>query len=144
MALKVELRPGERMILGECVITNTDQRARLRIEGALPILREKDIMKAEQANTPARRIYLAVQLMYTARDQRAHHEIYFKLVGELITAVPSTWQFIEAINNHILTGNMYKALKEASKLIEYERELLVNAERGASLRQGGEGNRKSA
>jgi flagellar protein FlbT len=144
MALKVELRPGERMILGECVITNTDQRARLRIEGALPILREKDIMKAEQANTPARRIYLAVQLMYTARDQRAHHEIYFKLMGELIAAVPSTWRYIEAINNHILTGNMYKALKEASKLIEYERELLVNAERGASLRQGGEGNRKSA
>jgi flagellar protein FlbT len=144
MALKVELRPGERMILGECVITNTDQRARLRIEGALPILREKDIMKAEQANTPARRIYLAVQLMYTARDQRTHHEIYFKLMGELIAAVPSTWRYIEAINNHILTGNMYKALKEASKLIEYERELLVNAERGASLRQGGEGNRKSA
>ena len=144
MALKVELRPGERMILGECVITNTDQRARLRIEGALPILREKDIMKAEQANTPARRIYLAVQLMYTARDQRTHHEIYFKLMGELIAAVPSTWRYIEAINNHILTGNMYKALKEASKLIEYERELLVNAERGASLRQGGEGDRKSA
>lgn len=144
MALKVELRPGERMILGECVITNTDQRARLRIEGALPILREKDIMTAEQANTPARRIYLAVQLMYTARDQRAHHEIYFKLMGELLAAAPSTWQYIEAINNHILTGNMYKALKEASKLIDYERELLIYAERGASLRQGGEGNRKSA
>ena len=33
MALKVELRPHERIIVGNCVITNTDQRARLLITG---------------------------------------------------------------------------------------------------------------
>jgi hypothetical protein len=27
MALKVELKPNERIIIGACVITNTDQRA---------------------------------------------------------------------------------------------------------------------
>ena len=32
MALKVELRPHERIIVGNCVITNTDQRARLLID----------------------------------------------------------------------------------------------------------------
>ena len=36
-------------------------------------------MTTEQANTPAKRIYLAVQLMYTARDPRLHHETYFIL-----------------------------------------------------------------
>lgn len=144
MALKVELKPGERMLLGECVVTNGDQRTRLLIEGSAPILRERDILTAEHANTPARRIYLAVQLMYTARDPRTHHAVYFKLMGEIIAAAPSTWPYIEAINNHILTGNMYKALKQAAKLIEYERELLTNAECGAGLQQGGEGNRKSA
>ena len=45
MALKVELKPGERIIIGNCVITNTDQRSRLLIEGEkVPILREKDIL----------------------------------------------------------------------------------------------------
>ena len=44
MALKVELKPGERIIIGECVITNDDQRTRLLIEGQTPILREKDIL----------------------------------------------------------------------------------------------------
>ncbi len=44
MALKVELKPGERIILGDCVVTNADQRTRLLIEGEAPILREKDIM----------------------------------------------------------------------------------------------------
>jgi len=38
------------------------------IEGHVPILREKDILTAERADTPAKRIYLAVQLMYTSKE----------------------------------------------------------------------------
>jgi flagellar protein FlbT len=137
MALKVELKPGERVIIGDCVVTNHDQRTRLLIEGSAPILREKDIMTAERANSPARRIYLAVQMMYTSRDPRTHHEIYFSLVRDIVQAAPSTWPYIEAINNHILTGEFYKALKEAKKLITYEQELIDHAARGPSLREGG-------
>src|SRR6201996_3102425 len=117
MALKVELKPGERLIVGECVITNADQRTRLLIEGQAPILREKDILTPKTADTPAKRIYLAVQLMYLARDPQVHHDVYFKLVRDMFSAAPSTWPVIEAINNHILTGELYKALKDAKKLI---------------------------
>jgi len=104
MALKVEMKPGERMIIGDCIITNSDQRTRLLIEGDTPILREKDILTAETANTPAKRIYLAVQLMYLSRDPCAHHETYFALMRDILEAAPSTWRYIESINNHILTG----------------------------------------
>jgi flagellar biosynthesis repressor protein FlbT len=124
MALKVELKPGERILIGESVITNGKQRTQFLIAGKMPVLREKDIITARDANTPARRIYLAVLLMYTSRDPRAHHATYFALLRELIEAAPSTWPQIEIINNQILTGNTYKALKEAKKLILYEQELL--------------------
>jgi flagellar protein FlbT len=134
MALKVELKPGERIILGECVITNADQRTRLLIEGEVPILREKDILTPELADTPARRIYLAVQLMYTSKDSSSYHEIYFKLVSDLVRAAPSTWPLVESINNHILAGEMYKALKDAKKLIAHETELLNHAKRGPDAR----------
>ncbi len=144
MALKVELKPGERIILGECVITNADQRTRLLIEGQTPILREKDILTAHSANTPAKRVYLAVQLMYTSKDPRPHHEVYFALVRDIMRAAPSAWPLIESINNHILTGEMYKALKDARKLIAYEEELVNNAKRGASLRNSREASRQSA
>jgi len=140
MALKVELKPGERILIGESVVTNTDQRTRLLIEGAAPILRQKDIMTPDQADTPAKRIYLAVQLMYTSRDAHRHHELYFSLVRDIVQAAPSTWPLIEAINNHILTGEMYKALKEIKKLIAYEEELLAHAARGPSLRKSGKSN----
>jgi flagellar biosynthesis repressor protein FlbT len=143
MALKVELKPGERIIIGDCIVTNADQRTRLVIEGETPVLRQKDIVTADGADTPAKRIYLAVQLMYTSRDPRLHHEVYFALVREMVEAAPSVWPLIENINNHILTGEMYKALKHAKKLIAYEQELLSNAKRRADLRNSREADRRS-
>ncbi len=136
MGLKVELKPGERLILGECLITNGDQRTRLLIEGQAAILREKEIMTPELADTPAKRIYLALQIMYTSRDPRTHHDTYFTLTRELVEAVPSAWPYIEAIGNHIITGSMYKALKSAKALIAYEKDLLDNASRSPDLRRG--------
>jgi flagellar protein FlbT len=145
MALKIELKPGERIIIGDCVITNADQRTRFLVEGTRPVLREKAIMTAERANSPATRIYLAVQMMYLSNDARAYHEVYFKLVSDIIQAAPSTWPYIEIINNQILTGNFYKALKEADKLIRYERELLANATQCSSdLPKRGKANFKPA
>ena len=81
-------------------------------------------MTAAQANTPAKRIYLAVQLMYTSRDPRLHHETYFILMRDLVQAAPSAWPHVVAVSNHILAGEMYKALKCAKTLIAYEKELL--------------------
>ena len=144
MALKVELKPNERILIGESVITNCNQRSWLVIEGSSPILREKDILTAKRADTPAKRIYLAIQLMYTSKEPRDYHELYFSLVRDITSAAPSVWPHIETINNHILTGEMYKALKDAKKLIGYEQELLDNAKRGTGLRRGSETDRKSA
>ena len=144
MALKVELKPGERIFIGECVVTNDDQRTRLLIKGAAPVLREKDIMTSQRANTPAKRIYLAVQLMYTSRDPREHHDVYFALVKDIVQAAPSTWPLIESINNHILRGELYKALKQSRKLIEYEEELFRNAACRANIQKRGKGNSERA
>lgn len=127
MALRIELKPGERILIGESVLINSDQRATFLIEGSAPILRERDIMMPDESDTPAKRIYLAVQLMYTSRDPRAHHDVYFALVRDIVQAAPSTWPYLESINNRILTGDLYKALKEARNLVQYEQELLQNA-----------------
>jgi flagellar biosynthesis repressor protein FlbT len=124
MPLKVELKPNERIIIGACVITNTDQRARLLIDGNnIPILREKDIMTPATADTPAKLVYLAVQLMYISPNPQLNHGTYFNLVRDIVSAVPSAWPIIEGINNHILSGELYQALKYARKLVAYERKL---------------------
>jgi flagellar biosynthesis repressor protein FlbT len=127
MALRIELKPGERILIGESVLINGEQRASFLVGGSAPILREKDILTPEQADSPAKRIYLAVQLMYTSRDPRTHHDVYFALVRDIVQAAPSTFRYVEIINNRILTGELYKALKEAKNLVHYEQELFENA-----------------
>ena len=137
MALKVELKPHERIIIGACVVTNTDQRARLLIDGdRIPILREKDILTPETADTPAKLVYLAVQLMYLSPDPMAHHPTYFSLVRDILTAMPSAWPFIEGINNYILNGDLYHALKESKKLIGHEEQILESARKLQTIRRG--------
>ena len=122
MSLKVELKPGERLIVGGCVITNADQRTRLTIEGKLPILREKDILKPEAADTTAKLIYLAVQLMYLEGSFQASRTEYFTLVNAMAASLPQSVPLLDAINNEILTNNLYKAMKASKKLIQFEQE----------------------
>ncbi len=79
------------------------------------------------ADTPAKLLYLAVQLMYITQDPQKHHAVYFDLVRDLLAAMPSSIPAIQEINNHILSGDYYKALKESKKLIAYEKQLLDQA-----------------
>ena len=130
MALKVELKPNERIIIGNSVIRNGEQRTRFFIEGDAPILREKDILTPTTANTPGKKVYLAVQLMYLQGDLSSHNEIYFPLVRDFLTAAPSAMPLIAEINNRILSGDLYKALRSAKKLVAYEQDLMDHALRG--------------
>lgn len=136
MALKVELKPGEKLLLGNCIVTNGDQRTRLFIDGNSPILREKDILTPQTADTPAKRIYLAVQLMYIEEDVSTLREQYFELVNEFVAAVPSSLSIVDRVNNDILTGSLYKALRSARELIAYEQDLLDHAASGGGSLSG--------
>ena len=122
MALKIELKPLERIIIGESLITNSDQRTRFLIEGNAPILREKDILTAETANTPIKRIYLCIQMMYLENDIPKYQDLYFDFVRDVLATSPSCKKQIESASNHILSGAFYKALKDIKKLMPHEHE----------------------
>jgi len=127
MALVIDLKPGEKILIGEAVITNDSQRTRLHIAGEAPILREKDVLKEENADTPCKRVYFMVQGMYLARRPSLYHEDYFKMVEDVQKASPTTSIFFMQINDEIMNDHYYKAMKLAKQLIEHERELLENA-----------------
>ena len=126
MALIIDLKPGEKILIGEAVITNDSQRTRLHISGDAPILREKDVMQEEEAHTPCKKIYFLIQCMYLARDPKLYFDRYFKMIKEIQDAAPTSSLFFMKINEQILEGSYYKALKEAKNLISHEEELLEN------------------
>lgn len=124
MPLRVELKPFERIVIGQSVITNSDTRTAFLIDGDAPILREKDILTPETANTPVKRIYLCVQMMYLENDIPKYQDLYFGFIGELIQAVPSFREQIEEVSKLILSGALYKALRELRGLMKREDDLL--------------------
>lgn len=124
MALKLSLKPQERMILGGTVITNGNSKTELIIENKVPLLREKDIMSEADANSPTRRIYFCIQLMYVdGENLRAHHDQYWELVRDLVGAAPGLLGIIDQISELIVGNQYYQALKLAKALINYEEEV---------------------
>ena len=102
MALKITLKPHEKMIIDGAVIRNGNSKSELFIENNVPILRRKDIMSEAEANSPARRIYFTIQLMYVdERNLQHHHKNYWVLVEDFIQAAPSVLPLIDEINDFI-------------------------------------------
>lgn len=125
MALKLNLKAHERIIIGGAVITNGPAPTIVNIENNVPILREKDILTEEQADTYCKRIYLVIQLMYLGETPNVDlAKLYGELVTELLSAVPSMKELISGITGYILNGKYYQALKQAQLLIQHEEELL--------------------
>ncbi len=125
MALKIALKPDERIVIAGAVIRNGDKRSDLIIENRVPILREKDLMREAEANTPCRRIYFVIQLIYFDEEKLQEHlKNYWRLVNDVVVAAPSMTSRLDLISELIVAGNYYKALRSARELIDYEKEVL--------------------
>ena len=132
MGLKISLKPDERVIIGGAVISNGSIKSELVVENNIPILREKDIMSVKDADSPCKRIYLAIQLMYIDEKGLAeHHKSYWELVKDVLQAAPSRREMLSQISEHILHAKYYQALKLTRKLIEYEQEVINHARSAA-------------
>ena len=126
MALKITLKPNEKMIVSGAVVTNGNTKnTDLIIENNVPVLRQKDILSETDATSPCSRFYFIIQLIYIDEENLIEQQsIYWKLVRELLDSVPRLTKHIDQINENILEGNFYRALKLAGKLIDYEQEVL--------------------
>jgi len=123
MPLRVELKPFERILVGESVIINSGTRTCFLIDGESPVLREKDTVTADSANTPAKRLYLCVQMMYLKNDVARYRSSYGGFLNALREASPAAADLIEVADRHVADGALYKALKEIRKLMRREEEL---------------------
>ncbi len=122
MALLIDLKPHEKVLVGNTLITNDKQKTRLRIEGDAPILREKDTMNDADANTPAKKLYLIIQNIYLAPGSDAMNEFsnYFSQLKSIVDIAPHVEIFFNQVSAHIIQGTYYKALKLIQDLINCE------------------------
>ena len=129
MPLKLTLKPNEKVLIGTAVITNAGQKCEIIIQNTVPVLRERDIITEENADTIAKKIYYIILSMYVdPKNEQEFHKIYFKLIDQLFTFCPdpSILAMVMKISQKILEGSHYQALKECRKLINFEAEVLAN------------------
>jgi flagellar protein FlbT len=128
MPLKLSLKPGERFVLNGAVVENGDRRATLVLQNKASVLREKDIMQEHEADTPAKRIYFPVMMMYlSASGADGVYDQFVLRMTEFMGAISNPEILTECvtISKDVMGGEYYKALLRCRKLIAYEAERLA-------------------
>jgi flagellar protein FlbT len=134
----LELRQGDVMVVNGAPIRFRN-RARIELAARARFLFGKQIMPPEAANTPARRIYFALQTAYVGTDEER--------VGGLRAARRLIAEFQEATSSAIAremlgralafadADNGYQALKLARRVMLHEQEVMGVAAPAAPARR---------
>jgi flagellar protein FlbT len=133
--LVLELKQGELMIINGAPI-RFKTRSRIELAGPARFLYGKQILNPDEANTPARRIYFALQAAYVGTD--AEREAALISAAALIAAFKAATTSAlarEILDRALLLaqeGACYDALKLARRIIRHETAVFENAAKNAT------------
>lgn len=129
MPLRLSLKPHEKIFLGGAVLLNGNSRAELTLLNDVTVLRQKDILTETTADTPCKKLYFLVQLMYMDSANRVgYHLKFWGLAENILANQPSASVMVDAITQEVVQGNHYRALRLGKKLIAAEKEWMRDAE----------------
>ncbi len=126
----LNLDPGEKGIVGKMVVENTTGvPIELSVEGDGPVLRDQQIIRAEDAVTPGLRLYYMVMSMYIDPDTfEEAYKPFLEMSRELVSAVPSTSVIIAEIGAGLFEGDFRGAYEMCFQLLKYEEQLAKTIE----------------
>ncbi|OAN57318.1 flagellar biosynthesis repressor FlbT [Sphingomonas sp. TDK1] len=130
--LRITLRDGEKAIVNGAVLRAVG-RTQIAVENKVSILRGREVMRPEEATSPARQLYFATMLAYIDPAGRAAHQ---DAVVELLSHVMANLGTDEAreacvrFANDLALAEYYKALGVGRELIAIE-DAISNATQAA-------------
>jgi flagellar protein FlbT len=125
--LVLELRQGDMMVVNGAPIRFRN-RTRIELAAKARFLFGKQIMAPEAANTPARRIYFALQTAYIGADEEraaglAAARVLIADFAEATTS-PTVREMLERALSAAEGDDCYVALKIARRVMRHEEEVL--------------------
>ena len=127
MPLKLTLKPRERFVLNGGVLINGDRRSDLIVENQVSLLRERDVLQPDEADTPMKRIYFAIMMMYLDdKGSKQYYEQFVQRMAEFMEAISTPEALAECVNitGYVHEKQYYKALLACRKLFSFEEERL--------------------
>ncbi len=127
--LVLKLGPHERVLINGAVIENGDKRSRIAVMTPnAKILRLRDAIHPETANTPVRRVCYLAQLVLTgdadAADIRLQVLRSIEQLSQILTDPDSRSQLTLA-SQAVLSGEYYPTLKALRALLPREERLMA-------------------
>ncbi len=127
--LVLKLAPKERVLVNGAVIENGDRRSRLSIMTPnAHILRLKDAIHPEEANTPVRRLCYATQLILSGdADPENANMPLLRHLEELsqVFVDPDSRAALAEATDAVISGHHYRCLKALRSLLPREERLMA-------------------
>ncbi|MEM6534725.1 MAG: flagellar biosynthesis repressor FlbT [Pseudomonadota bacterium] len=124
LPLKLSLKPGEAVIVNGAVLRNGERRGTLLLANRSRVLREKDILRPDDAVSASERAYFAIMQMYLTDE--IDGPLYDQAASALSAALSSVESdemraMILSISKACAAGETYKAISECRKLMKHVR-----------------------
>lgn len=125
MALKIKLKPNETFIVNGCVMQNGPRRHSIIVLNFANIVREDDLITKDEATTPVKAIYYAIQSLLTNSNivQDSLSEIQNVLAK--IYSIQDNQKDKDAIMltaNYVSISDFYKALSALRPVMKKEQD----------------------
>lgn len=120
--LRITLRDNEKAIINGAVLRSIG-RTQVMVENHVAILRGSDVMRPEEATTPARQLYFSAMLAYIDPDNRArHHDVVVALLADVLALIDGMRAKAACARfaRDMAEGEYYRALAAARELIALE------------------------
>lgn len=124
MTLRITLKPNERLVINGTLIRNGSRSGEILIETACRMLRESEIIREEEVDTPCKQIWMTMQVLHLAEDPAEAQTLLFTQAADLMKVMPTSASYIAAMSKALEEGHTHKALKEVKRLVQHEREIL--------------------
>lgn len=129
--LVLKLAPGERVLVNGAVILNGERRARFSIlTPNAKVLRMRDALHPDEANTPVRRVCYVAQLILSGDAETDEGTKQLLLGIEQLSQVfrdPDSRALLADATKWVSAGNIYQALKSLRSLLPREERLMAAA-----------------
>ncbi|GJD96137.1 flagellar biosynthesis repressor FlbT [Methylobacterium iners] len=122
MPLRIELKPSERLIINGALIRNLDRRSTFLVETQCKLLRESEIIRESEADTPCKKLCVTLQVIYLADDPAEAENLFVLQSTEILQHMPSAAPYLLSIHDAIAAKQYHLAIKTGKKLIAHEAE----------------------
>lgn len=126
--LVLKLRPKERILINGIVVENGDRRAKLNILTAnANVLRLRDAIHPDEANTPVRRVCYIAQLVLAGEAEPAKGRRQLLSGIEQLSQVftdPDSRSRLNIATENVVNSQFYPALKSLRGLLAREQRLM--------------------